>query len=221
MLILYYSPGACSIAPHIALEESGLPFEARRVSITEGEHRTAQYVAINPRGRVPALVVDGEAVTEAPALLAYIASLRPERALMPAPGTLDFARCLEVMAFLSSSLHIAYAQYWRPERFLPEDFRDKDAFIAAGHAGIRRLNSEVEVRWLRGPWVLGDRFSIADAYLFPFYRWGVRVGLPMAGEHPRWTDWLGRMLERAAVRRVVDREGIGLDWVPPMAPAIA
>lgn len=221
MLILYYSPGACSMAPHIALEESGLPFEARRVSIADGEHRSPQYAAINPLRRVPALVVDGDAVTEAPALLAFIASLRPERALMPAPGSLEFARCLEMTAFLSSSLHIAYGQYWRPERFLPEDCRDKDAFVAAGLANIRGLSAEVETRWLRGPWALGDRFSIADAHLFPFYRAGARAGLPMADDFPRWTDWLGRMLDRPAVRRVVDREEIGLDWVPPVEPAIA
>ncbi|HEV2746846.1 MAG TPA: glutathione binding-like protein [Allosphingosinicella sp.] len=213
MHILYYSPGACSLAPHIVLEETGILFEARRVSIADGELRSADYRAINPKERVPALAVDGEVLTEVPALLAYLASLAPAAELVPPAGTVAFGRCFELMAFLSSSLHIAYAQLWRPERFLPEDFAGRGAFTEQGRKTVRRHSAEIEAG-LGGEWALGPRYSIADAYLFPFYRWGVRIGLAMADEHPRWTAWKDRMIRRPAVIRAVGREGIGFDWAP-------
>ena len=217
MLTLYYSPGACSLAPHVALEETGVPFEARRVAIADGAHKTAHYRAINPRERVPALAIDGEVVTEVPALLGYVAALRPELQLTPPPGSLDQARCLELMAFLSSSLHIAYAQLWRPERFVSEDFEQRELFSALGGEAVERFNAEIESR-LVGPWALGDPYSIADAYLLPFYRWGLRIGLAMADQCPRWTQWCARMVARPAVQRVLEREGIGSAWAPRAAP---
>ena len=213
MLILYYSPGACSMAPHIALEEAGIPFEARPVAIADGAHKTPSYRAINPRERVPALVIDEQVVTEVPALLGYVAALRPELELVPPAGSLDQARCLELLAFLSSSLHIAYAQLWRPERFLSEDFGQRDRFSALGREAVERLNAEVESR-LVGLWALGDRYTVADAYLLPFYRWGVRIGLAMGDTCPRWTRWCAQMVARPAVKRVLDREGLGSDWAP-------
>lgn len=210
MLQLYYSPGACSLAPHVVLEEIEVPFEPRPVSLADGEHRTPEYRAINPRERVPALAVDGAVVTEVPALLTYLASLKPEAALIPPPGTLDFARCFEWLAFLSSSLHVAYAQFRRPERFLPPGFADPDAFVEQGRQNTRNFYLEVEGR-LSGPWALGKAYSIADAYLLPFYLWAERVGLTMAQDCPRWAAWHGRMSERPAVRRALEREGLLLE----------
>lgn len=206
MLKLYYSPIACSLAPHIVLEELGLPFEPVRVSIADGEHQRPDYLAVNPRGRVPALAVDGEIVTEVPALLAYLASLRPEAGLVPPPGTLEFARCFEWLAFLSSSLHIAFAQFRRPERFLPPG-APAEAFSEHGREQTRQLYLEIDRR-LAGPWAVGERYSLADPYLLPFYLWDVRVGLDVARACPRWTAWKGRMAERPAVQRAAQREGI-------------
>jgi glutathione S-transferase len=216
MLTLYYSPGACSIAPHVVLEEIGIDYDVRRVSIADGEHKSAAYRDINPQARVPSLMIDGQVVTEVPALLAYIASLRPERGLIPVGGSLDQARCFELLAFLSSSLHIAYAQLWRPERFLSDDFERQDLFSALGREAIQRFNAEIEER-LVGPWAMGETYTVADAYLLPFYRWGVRIGLDMVATCPRWSRWATRMTARAAVRSVIEREGIGLDWVPDFA----
>jgi glutathione S-transferase len=218
MLILYYSPGACSLAAHILLEETHIPFEARRVSIPDGEHRGAAYSAINPRQRIPAMVIEGTLVTEVPALLSYIASLCPEAKLVPPPGTLDYVRCLEFCAFLSSSLHILYAQFRRPERFLPADFPNRDAFIEQGRLNTVRCCREVEDR-LGSHWVNGEHYTIADAYLFPFYFWGPRVGLDMASDCPRWTAWKDRMVPRPAVQRAVAQEGLQRDWEALLAPA--
>lgn len=208
--ILYYSPGACSLAPHIVLEESGEPFETRRVTIAEGLHQKPEYLRLNPRGRVPTLVVDDHPIREAAAILLHLAHhAAPE--LIP-PQMLARARCYEWLMFLASSVHIAYAQFWRPRRFLPTD-ADASALVSSGKADIIRYNSEIEAR-LDSLWLLGDRFSIADAYLFPFYRWGIRIGLDMEKQAPKWTQWKDRMLARPAVLRALDTEGLGTSWAP-------
>ena len=206
MLTLFYSPGACSLAPHVLLEELQLEFERRPVLIADGGHLSEEYLKINPRGRVPTLVVDGNAITEVPAILTYLASLKPEARLVPPGGSLELAKAYELVAWLSSTLHIAYAQLWRPERFLPEG---AESTVLVEHARelIRRHNSEVD-GWIKGPWMLGENYSIADAYLLPFYRWGNRIGLTMAAECPRWSGWTERMLERPAVAKTIAIEGI-------------
>jgi glutathione S-transferase len=212
MLTLYYSPGACSLGPHILIEELGLEAELRRAAIAEGATRTAEFLALNPRGRVPTLEVDGEPVTEGPALMVWLASLRPEAGLLPAAGTLALARALEWLAWMSSTHHVAYAQLWRPERFLGEG-ADGAALAAPAREIIARQTGEIERR-LEGPWLLGSDYGVADAYLLAFYRWAVRIGLPVEGERPRWTAWKDRMLDRPAVQRALEREGLGTDWKP-------
>jgi glutathione S-transferase len=208
MHLLYYAPGACSLAPHILLEEVGVPFEARAINLAEREQFSAAYQTINPRMRVPALVVDGTLVTEVPALLLYIASLRPGAGLVPAAGTLELAACAEFAAFLSSTVHVSYAQFRRPERFLPPDFAQADAVIEQGRKNTVRLYEEIESRLPDDGWMIGGRYSLIDPYLFPFYLWGFRLGLTMSRDCPRWTGLVDRLLERPAVARAVDREGI-------------
>ena len=206
MLELFYSPGACSLAPHIILEELGLKFERHPVLIAEGEQLSGDYLKVNPSGRVPALIADGRVVTEVPAILTYLATLKPNTNLLPPYGSVELARALELVAWLSSTLHIAYAQLWRPERFLPEG-ADSTPLVDHARTLIQRHNAEVEA-WITRPWVLGNDYSVADAYLLPFYRWGNRIGLAMAVECPRWAAWTQRMLERPAVANTIRVEGI-------------
>jgi len=213
---LYYSPGACSLAPHVALREIGVDFELVEIRVADRQNFTPEYLVVNPRARVPALDVDGRIYTEAPALLVYIASLRPELELLPLPGTEALARCLEWMMWFSSSLHIGYAQHWRPERFLPAG-AEATAFTERGKEIISQMNIEVEQR-LVGPWFLGDEFSLADIYALPFYRWGNRISLPMTECCPRWTEWSEQMLRRPSVRSAIAREGIGEDLFRAQAP---
>jgi glutathione S-transferase len=210
MLTLYYSPGACSLGPHIVLEEAAIAHKVRHVSIPDGEHTEPEYLAINPRGRLPAIDIDGRISTEGPAIMIYLASLKPELGLLPAAGSYELATCLEWLAWLSSSLHIAYAQLWRPKRFLPPG-SDASFVVASGRANIGECNDDVESR-LVGPWVLGHSYSIADSYLLAFYRWGVRIALPMQERYPRWTAWKDKMLRRPAVQRALTVEGIGTTW---------
>ncbi len=206
MLTLFYSPGACSLAPHVVLEELGLEFERRPVLIAAGEHMADEYLRINPQGRVPTLVADKIIITEVPAILIYLASLKPEAGLLPPPASVDLGKACELAAWLSSTLHIAYAHLWRPERFLPEE-ADSSTLVEHARTLIARHSSEVD-GWIKGPWFLGERYSIADAYLLPFYRWGNRIGLAMARDYPRWAKWAKRMLDRPAVARAISTEGI-------------
>lgn len=206
-MILYYAPTACSIAPHIALEEIGAEFEARRIDLAKGEQSSPEYLKINPRGRVPAMVIDGEVVTEVPALLTYIAGLKPEAGLLPEPGTLVHARCFEWLGFLSSTLHVAYAQFRRPIRFLDEGSPCWDELSEKGREITIAAYREVERR-LGDGWAAGDNYSIADIYLFPFHGWAWRFDFDIASECPKWTALVGRMRERPAVKRALAREGL-------------
>ena len=203
---LYYSPGACSLAPHVALRETGADFEAVRVMVADKENYGAAYLRINPRARVPALELDGEVYTEAAALLVFIASRAPQAGLLPEPGTPAFARTLEWLAWFSNSLHIAYAHLWRPERFLPAD-ADNAVMTDFARESIQRLNAELEAR-IAGDWLVGDRYGLADIYSLPFYRWGNRIGLDMPGTCPRWTGLVKRMLDRPAVAETLEAEGL-------------
>jgi glutathione S-transferase len=212
MLTLHYSPGACSLGPHIVIEELGLTCQYRRVTLAKREQSTAEYRAINPRMRVPALVLDDGVLTEGTAIATYLASLQPNTGLLARPGSLEFGKCLEWLAWMASTLHVSYAQVWCPERFLPGT-SDGRVLAQQGRVNIIRQNEEVEQQ-LNSSWFLGDAYSIADCYLLAFYRWGIRIGLPMEASYPRWTAWRKRMLERPAVQRVVEREGIGATWLP-------
>jgi glutathione S-transferase len=206
-LILYYAPTACSIAPHIALEEVGAAFEPRRIDLANDEQSSSEFLKLSPLGRVPAMIIDGEAVTEVPALLAFVASLKPEAGLTPPPGTLAYARCFEWLGFLSSSLHVAYAQFRRPQRFLAEGSPGWDELSGQGRLNTIRLYREVERR-LTGSWAAGDFYSIADINLFPFFTWAWRLEFDVRNECPRWADLFDRLKERPAVRRALEREGI-------------
>jgi glutathione S-transferase len=209
-MILYYAPTACSIAPHIALEEIGADFEPRRLDLAAGEQGSPEYLKVNPAGRVPVLIVEGRTITEVPALLTYIAGLDREAGLIPRPGTLDHARCFEWLGFLSSTLHVSYAQFRRPLRFVGEDFACLDAFAAEGRERTIAYYREVERRLAAGEWAAGGAYSIADIYLFPFFTWAWRLEFDITGECPNWAALFERTKARPAVQRAVEREGLVL-----------
>jgi glutathione S-transferase len=207
-LKLFYSPGACSLAPHIALEEAGADFEAVRLNFAEAEQRKPEYLAINPKGRVPALVERDWVLTENPAILAYIARRHPGAGLWPHDAR-DEARCLEWLAWIASTIHPAYAHVRRPERYV-EDDAAKAAVVAKGRETCRDLWTAVDRRLGPGPWAVGERFSVADPYLFVFWTWGggQTLGFDMARDFPNWTAHARRMGERPAVRNALEREGL-------------
>ncbi|MDB5510971.1 MAG: Glutathione S-transferase domain protein [Enterovirga sp.] len=210
MMKLYYSPGACSLAPHIALEEAGADFEPVRVNFAEAAQRKPDYLAINPKGRVPALADDGFVVTENPAVLRYIARKYPTAALWPDDPRED-ARCTEWLGWCTSGIHVAYAHTRRPERYAVTE-AGKAEVVEKGRETVRETWELVETRLAASasPWAAGERYSVADPYVFLFWTWGrgPNLGYDMPTDFPAWTEHARRMGERPAVQRALAREGI-------------
>jgi len=203
-LKLFYSPGACSIVPHIALEESGADFEPARVILAEGEHLKPEFLAINPHARVPALATDRGVVTENIAILNLVADLYGAAGSVPRGNPFETARCNELLGWFSSTVHIAFAQIWRGSRFTADESL-WPAIEAGGRAALAKHFAEIEGLCGAG-WLTGGQFSAADGYAMIFFRWGRRIGMDMT-TYPNWAALMQRALERPAVQRVLEREG--------------
>ncbi len=202
MLTLYYAPGACSLASHIVLEESGEKYEAKRVDLGKGEQRTEGYLKIHPLGRVPALILDGgEPLTENTAILPYLGK---RFGLWPKDPIAE-ARALSLIGFFASSVHPAHAHISRPERYAT----DKSYYPDIQEQGRKTFHTHLKQidGMLTGRQWLSDQYSVLDPYAFTFYSWGVRRELPMA-ELRSFTAFKDRMLLRPAVRRIVEDEKI-------------
>lgn len=206
MRTLYYSPGACSLAAHIILEEMGQPFDTRAVPIREGAHLRPDYLDINPHGRVPTLVEDGFVLTESPAILSYLGHLCPERQLLDVEDLRNLGRTAELLNYFSSAVHVAFAQVWRSGRFAEsEEARGK--VEESGRQNVQRYFDELEQLAATGDWLVAGRYSIADPYMLVFYRWGTLIGIDMRG-YAAWSMHKDRMLARPAVQRALAREQI-------------
>ena len=207
-LKLFYASGTCSLASHIALEESGLPFEGVRIDFGTAQQTSQDYLAINAKGRVPALTVGGSVVTESPAVLRVIARMAPAAELWP-DDPLEDGRCLEWLAWCCSTVHVAYTHVARPERYALAAEAKEDV-IRQARRTARTVWEQVEAKLAAtsSEWSAGQRFSVADAYLFVFWTWGSRLGYDMERDFQVWTHLARRVISRPAVRRVLDREGI-------------
>ncbi len=216
-LTLYYSPGACSIAAHYALEEAGADYRLVLVSTTDGSTRKPEYLAINPKGRVPALAIPGQkrVLTEAPAILLYVALAYPGAGLLP-EEPLARARVAEWLNWLSGWLHaVGFGGLWRPHRFVEEE-RDYAPITRKARQTILDCFRMIEDGLADGrPFLVDDRLSVADLFLLVFFRWGGRMGLAMAEAYPRWTAWARRLETRPAIARTLAQEGVSLWDGPP------
>jgi glutathione S-transferase len=202
MLTLYYAPGACSMAAHIVLEESGEKYTPQRVDLAKGEQKTDAYLKIHPLGRVPALRLDsGEPLSENTAILPYLGK---RFGLWPKDATAE-AKALSLIGFFAASVHPAHAHVGRPERYTA----DASAFPGIKDMGLKTFHGYLKQTdaMLDGREWLSDRYSVLDPYAFVFYTWGVRRELPM-GELKNYTAFKDRMLKRPAVQRVVEDEKI-------------
>lgn len=208
MLKLYYSPGACSLGLHIALRETDADFELERIVLAQRENLTPAYRRISPAGRVPALKVGEFILTESQAIYTYLAAELGGDIFLPHDPQRR-ARAFEMTAWLSSTVHIAYAQLWRPERFVAEE-SDYPTIIKRGKQLIPEHYTQIEQRLSSTDYIAGHEYSFADTYLFAFYRWGCRIGLDMTRAFPHWSCWAERMLNRPAVGQAMDVEGITL-----------
>jgi glutathione S-transferase len=202
MLTLFYAPGACSLAAHIALEESGERYEARRMDLTKGEQKTPEYLKVHPLGRVPALLLgNGEPLTENTAILPYIG----KRYGMWPVDPLAVARALSVIGFFASTVHPAHAHISRPERYAtdPAIFPNLQA---QGRKMFYAYLSQIDGMLAGREW-MSDAYTVLDPYAFTFYTWGIRRDMPMA-ELKNFTAHRDRMLARPAVQRAVEDEKI-------------
>lgn len=200
-LTLYLAPGTCAMAVRIALVEANAPHQIKRVDLAGGEQRTPAFLAINPKGRVPALVTDRGVLTETPALLLYVAQRFPAAKLAPLDDPFLLARMQEVNSFLVSTVHVSHAHGRRAARWA-----DDEQAIAAMQAkmpqNMRDGFAEIEHHYLTGPWVLGEQFSLADIYLFVVASWLESDGVAI-DEFPRVAAHTARMLARPGVQQAL------------------
>jgi len=205
---LYYAPGACSLASHIALEEVGLPYDTHKLNLAEGDQRKPEYLALNPRGRVPTLVVNGHVLTENVGIMTYLAGGYPRAKLWP-EDTWHQAIAVSTMAWISNTVHPAYGHFLRPARYVDGD--DHQAAVKAkAKDNFAKCLEEIDGLLKGRKWTIGSHYTIVDAYLLVFYRWGNRNALPVK-QLGNYTALMDRVLARPAVKKVMADEGITLD----------
>lgn len=197
-MLFYYAPKSVALACHIALEESGLAYKSQEVKFSANEQRSPEYLQLNPKGRVPALVTDDGVITETPAILAYIAQLCPTTDLAPTGDSFLFAKCQEFNLYLCSTVHVAHAHRIRGTRWAD----DENSILAMQEkvsANMMECMLLIETEMFRGPWVLGENYSICDAYLFTLCQWLAGDGVELS-EFPKLTEFEKRMRRRDSVQ---------------------
>ncbi len=204
MLRLYYCPYACSMAAHVALEEAGATFETVKINIFTGEQFKPGFIEINPRARVPALRFDdGRVLLESTAILGWVGHAYPAAGLL-GPDLLEQARTIATCAWLSGTVHPTFKQFIHPEQVVADE---------ALHAAVKTKAKEVYWTQLQEidalladrPWIMGDLFTVADAYALVFWPWGRELGLPIH-ELTNIAAMKNRLIERPAARRALERE---------------
>jgi glutathione S-transferase len=208
MLKLFYAPNACSLASHIALAESGAEFEPIRLDLKAGDQRKPDYLAINPKGRVPALVTPRGTLAENVVILGWVAQTFPEAKLKPDGDFFAFSELQVFNLYLAATIHVTFAHLFRSYRYADSDsaMADMKAKVPSNLAEQWKL---IEERLSDGrPWVCGERFTVADPYLYVFARWLERDGVGGSAAMPLTRAHRARMQERSAVKRVLATEGL-------------
>ena len=200
MLKLYYSPGACAMASHIALEEAGADYELQKIDLKKGEQRTPEYLAVNPAGSTPAMATEQGVITQNVAILAYVAQTHPQAKLAPLDDAYAFARMQGFNAWLASSLHPAIGKVLFSR--LEGAARDEALELALTKYDL------AEQHLLAGPWALGADHSVTDGYLMVFTRWARQADLLDKARFPGLNAHLDRVQSRPAVQRALAAEGL-------------
>jgi glutathione S-transferase len=201
---LYYAPHTCSLASHIALEDAGVVYELKRIDFGTTEQQSPDYLAINPKARVPAMITPRGTLTETPAMLVFIAQSFPEARLAPMDDPFAFAEMQSFNSYLCSTLHVAHAHRMRGHRWAddPASFADMQRKVPQSVGACYDL---IESRMLRGPWVMGEVYSVADPYLFTLAQWLEDDGVDPA-RIPRVIGHRARMADMPNVRKAVAEE---------------
>jgi len=189
MFTLYYAPGTCALASHIALEQAGADYQAVRVDFSSNQQQSPHFLGVNPKGRVPALVTSRGVLTETPAILQFICQTFPKAGLAPLDDVFELARMNAFNSYLCSTVHIAHAHGRRGYRWA-----DDPVAIAAMQKKVPQTMSEcfglIESEYFQGPWVLGEHYTVSDMYLFTIAQWLEGDGVdaekfPNVAEHRR------------------------------------
>ncbi|CAN7474098.1 glutathione S-transferase N-terminal domain-containing protein [Bradyrhizobium sp. LjRoot220] len=204
MLKLYYAPGTCALASHITLAEAGADYTTERIDFKINQQNSPEYLAINPKARVPSLVTDRGILTETPAMLAFIAQSFPKAKLAPIEDAYAFAQVQSINSYLCSTVHVAHAHKGRGYRWATEEssFADMKRMIPKSVGATFAL---IERDMLRGPWVMGETYTICDPYLFTLSGWLEGDGVDMAAL-PKVADHRKRMADRPAVQKALAEE---------------
>jgi glutathione S-transferase len=204
MLTLFYATGTCSLASHIALEDSGAAYESKRVDFDAGEQRKPEYLMVNPKGRVPALATDFGILTETPAILGFIAQSFPESNLAPVNDPFEFAKANAFNNYLSSTVHVAHAHKRRGYRWSDDPDVAKALAVKVPQNMIECF-ALIEGSFFKGPWVMGETYTMCDPYLFTLAGWMEADGVDPK-KFPKLLDHRNRMGERPSVKKVLARE---------------
>jgi glutathione S-transferase len=197
---LYYSPGACSLSPHIVLNEGGFEYDLEKVNL--GKHQTADggdFYQVNPKGYVPTLKLDnGEVLTEGPAIVQYLADQRPELKLAPKAGTMDRYRLIEWLNFISTELHKGFGPFFHGAS---EEVKEKQ------RAQLGKRFTYIDAQLKGKQYLLGDTFTVADVYLFVMLTWLPKTGIDL-GQWPALNDYFARVGARPRVKATMQKEGL-------------
>ena len=204
MLKLYYAPGTCALASHIALEEAGASYEAIRLSFKNEDQKKPDYLKINPKARVPALVTERGVLTETPALLIYIAQTFPAAKLAPIDDPFALAKAQAFNSYLCSTVHVAHAHRMRGSRWA-DDPAAHEAMKKKVPQSVGECFALIEREMFEGPWVMGKDYSVCDAYLFTLSQWLVGDGVDI-NKTPKIAEHFKRVSERPATRKAIEDE---------------
>jgi glutathione S-transferase len=198
---LYFFPGACSLSPHIVLRETGARFDLEKINLQEKKTSGGgDYLAVSPKGQVPVLQLDsGETLTEGPVIVQYLADQNPAAGLAGAAGTMERYRVQEWLNFTTSELHKNFSPLFRPNT--PDAYKD----IARGN--LSKRYGWIDEKLADEPYLTGDKFTVADAYLFTVTRWAPRVGIDTA-KWPHVTAFMDRVAARPKVQEALKAEGL-------------
>ena len=207
--VLYNAPqSTCSQKVRLCLAEKGLDFEEHKLDLFSGDQLKPEYLAINPKGRVPALITEHGILTETPAVLAYIAQRYPGAGLAPLDDPFAFDKVQEFNSYLCSTVHVNHAHGGRGKRWADDPAAIEEMKRKVPETVFQAFDL-IEQGMLQGPWVLGAEYSICDAYLYTVARWLERDGIDPARQLPRVTEHRTRMEQRPVVKKVIEEHFAG------------